>query len=80
MTQRVYEVYKQNGWPYDHFDVERCRAELTALQDEWDRVQKAESEARSKRNRENFLKRLTPEQLKKFEEAKKLAEQQNSSN
>jgi Spy/CpxP family protein refolding chaperone len=73
VTQKVYEVYKQNGWPYDHFDVEKCRAELTALQDEWDRVQKAESEARSKINRENFLKRLTPEQLKKFEEAKRLA-------
>jgi hypothetical protein len=56
--QMVYEVYKQNGWPYAHFDIENCRAELTARQDEWDRVQKAESEARSKRNRENFLKRI----------------------
>ena len=78
MTQRVYEAYKQNGWPHDHFDVEKCRAELTALQDEWDRVQMVESEAKSKKKKQDYMKRLTPEQLKTIEERKKLAEQQNS--
>jgi hypothetical protein len=75
MTQKVYEAYKRNGWPYDHFDTENCRAELEALQDEWGRVHKAKSEARSKKTREDFLKKLTLEQLRT---GKKSAEQQNS--
>ncbi|KAF2126303.1 hypothetical protein P153DRAFT_369638 [Dothidotthia symphoricarpi CBS 119687] len=60
-TKKVYEAYKQNGWPHDHFNVEKCRVELTALQDEWDRVQKAEMEAKSKNKKEDYVKRLTPE-------------------
>ena len=58
--------------------MDKCRAELTTLQDEWDRVQKAESEAKSKKKREDYMKRLTPEQLKTIAERKKLADQQNS--
>lgn len=27
-SQRVYYIYKRNGWPYAEFDVERCRVEL----------------------------------------------------
>jgi hypothetical protein len=57
--------------------VDKCRTELTALQDEWDRVWKAESEAKSKKKREDYMKRLTPEQLKMIAEKKKLADEQN---
>ena len=78
MTQKVYEAYKQNGWPHDHFDVGKCQTELTVLQDEWDRVQEVELEAESKKNREDFMERLTPEQLNTIAERKKLADQQNS--
>ncbi|KAK3674231.1 hypothetical protein LTR78_005700 [Recurvomyces mirabilis] len=76
-TKKVYEVYKQSGWPHDHFDAEKCRAELISLQDEWDGVRKAESDAKSKKKKEDYMKRLTPEQLQTIEERKKLVDQQN---
>ncbi|SMR55410.1 unnamed protein product [Zymoseptoria tritici ST99CH_3D1] len=34
VCQRVYDIYKRNGWPYEVFDVQRCRSELFDLQAE----------------------------------------------
>ena len=69
----MYEIYKRNGWPHERFDVDKCRAELTAHQDAVDQQRKEVSDEAQQRKREEYLKRLSPEQLKRIVENKQLA-------
>lgn len=70
-SQDVHQIYKRNHWPRSNYDREQCRIGLVEWEEQKSKAERVLGEAAAKKNREKFLSRLSPEELRRIQEKRK---------